>query len=224
MGQTAQLKLEPEIEINTVAQTFLTCLRTADHLTSPFDYWLLKNPLPEGYCEAIASLPFAPPQDSNFNGRRETNNSTRVYFTPENQAKFVTCRRVAEGFKDASVIMAIEDVTGTDLSGTRLRIEYCQDTSGFWLEPHTDIAVKKFTMLVYLSDELDLATAGTDIHEGPPEYKYVGSAPYGKNLGVIFIPGKNSWHGVGHHPFEGIRKSIIINYVTPEWSDTWELA
>ncbi|MFQ5625728.1 MAG: 2OG-Fe(II) oxygenase [Methyloligellaceae bacterium] len=224
MEQTAQLKPEPRSGANAVAQSFLACLGNADHVTRPFDYWLLKNALPEGICEAIASLPFAPPQDSVFNGKRETNNSTRVYFTPENQANFDVCRRVAEGFKHTSVKQAIEEETGTDLSDTHLRIEYCQDTNGFWLEPHTDILVKKFTMLVYLSDDPNLALAGTDIHKGPPDFKYVGSAPYGRNLGVIFIPGKNSWHGVGHHPLEGIRKSIIINYVTSDWRDTWEFA
>jgi hypothetical protein len=224
MGQTAELKFEPKAGTPPVAESFLACLENADHKTSPFDYWLLTNPLPKGNCEAIASLPFAPPQDSIFNGKRETNNSTRVYFTPENQAKHAVCRRVAEGFKDKNVRRAIEKETGTDLSGTRLRVEYCQDTDGFWLEPHTDIFIKKFTMLVYLSDDINLATAGTDIHEGPPDFKYTGSAPYGRNLGVIFIPGKNSWHGVGHNSFKGVRKSIIINYVTPDWRDTWELA
>lgn len=224
MGRTMELKPESQIEGNAVARSFHACLGTCDHVTWPFDHWLLTNALPEGFCEAITALPFAPPEDSVFNGRRETNNSTRIYFTEENQARFVVCRRVAEGFKDARVRRAIEEKTGTDLSGTRLRIEYCQDTAGFWLEPHTDIRVKKFTMLVYLSDDLDLAMAGTDIHEGPPEFKYVGSAPYGKNLGVIFIPGKKSWHGVGHHPFKGVRKSIIINFVTLDWRDSWELA
>jgi len=224
MGQTAELKIEPKAGTPPVAESFLACLENADHKTSPFDYWLLTNPLPKGNCEAIASLPFAPPQDSIFNGKRETNNSTRVYFTPENQAKHVICRRIVEGFLDADVKRAIEKETGTDLSGTRLRVEYCQDTDGFWLEPHTDIFIKKFTMLVYLSDDINLATAGTDIHEGPPDFKYTGSAPYGRNLGVIFIPGKNTWHGVGHNPFKGVRKSIIINYVTPDWRDTWELA
>ena len=224
MGQTAELKFEPKAGTPPVAESFLACLEKADHKTSPFDYWLLTNPLPKGNCETIASLPFAPPQDSIFNGKRETNNSTRVYFTPENQAKHDVCRRIVEGFLDADVKRAIEKETGTDLSGTRLRVEYCQDTDGFWLEPHTDIFIKKFTMLVYLSDDINLATAGTDIHEGPPDFKYTGSAPYGRNLGVIFIPGKNTWHGVGHNPFKGIRKSIIINYVTPDWRDTWELA
>jgi len=224
MGQTAQIKPEPQTETSQVATSVLDCFKNSNHVTSPFNHWLLENVLPKGLCEAITSLPFPPPQDSLFNGKRETNNSTRVYFTPDNQKKFNTCLNVVEGFKDARVKKAIEEMTGTDLSRTRLRIEYCQDTSGFWLEPHTDIFVKKFTMLVYLSDDPNLSKAGTDIHEGPPDFNYVGSAPFGQNLGVIFIPGKNSWHGVGHHPFEGIRKSIIINFVTSNWRDQWELA
>lgn len=213
-----------QVPAQPVAESFLACLRGARHETSPFDYWLLENPLPAGACEAIADLPFPPPEGAVFNGRRETNNAQRAYFTPGNQAEFEVCRRVVEGFQDPSVKQAIEAVTGTDLSDSHLRVEYCQDTDGFWLEPHTDISVKKFTMLVYLSDDPKLANAGTDILEGPPDFKYVGSAPYGKNKGVIFIPGKNTWHGVGHHPIKGLRKSIIINYVTSAWREKWELA
>lgn len=174
---------------------------------------------------AIAELPFAPPGSAVFNGRRETNNATRVYFNPENQERFEVCRRVAAGFQDPRVRRAIEEATGADLSDGHLRIEYCQDTEGFWLEPHTDIFVKKFTMLVYLSDDPRLKDAGTDVHEGPPDFKYVCSAPYGKNLGVIFIPGPNTWHAVGKRPLNGaIRKAIIINYVTSDWRAKYELA
>jgi hypothetical protein len=72
--------------------------------------------------------------------------------------------------------------------------------------------------------EPSLRLAGTDIHEGPPDFNYVTTAPYSKNLGVIFIPSKNSWHGVGHHQIQGLRKSIIINYVSSEWRDMFELA
>ena len=41
---------------------------------------------------------------------------------------------------------------------------------------------------------------------------------------LIFIPAGNTWHGVGHHPIRGLRKSIIVNYVSPEWRDAFELA
>jgi hypothetical protein len=209
---------------NSVARSFLDCLDRAQHETRPFDYWLLQDALPCDDVKAILQLPFAPPTDSVFNGRRETNNATRVYFTRENQQTFSVCRRVVTGFNDPRVRKVIETKTGTDLSNADLRIEYCQDTAGFWLAPHTDILVKKFTMLVYLSDDPALKLAGTDIHEGPPDFKYVTSAPYGRNRGVIFIPGQHSWHGVGHHPINGQRRSIIINYVTPEWREKWELA
>lgn len=209
---------------NPVANSFLSCLRRANHQTAPFDFWLLDDVLPDGYAAEIADLPFAPPSGISFNGRRESNNATRVYFSPENQDRFDVCRRVVEGFKSPEVIEAIERETGADLRDTRLRIEYCQDTEGFWLEPHTDISVKKYTMLVYLADDPTLANAGTDIHEGPPDFRYVTSAPYARNKGVIFIPGENTWHAVGKRPMQAVRKSIIINFVSDDWRETWELA
>jgi hypothetical protein len=217
----ADLGQEP---VNAVARSFLRCLASSRHETWPFDYWLLDGALPQEDVEAILALPFDAPRDVVFNGRRETNNSTRVYFTRENQTRFPVCRRICEGFNDPLVKRTIEETTGADLSDGHLRIEYCQDAPGFWLEPHTDILVKKFTMLIYLLDDPALATAGTDIHEGPPDFKYVTTAPYGRNLGVIFIPGSTSWHGVGHHPLRALRKSLIVNYVTSQWRDAWELA
>ena len=221
-GMTRQL--DDVLALSPVAKTFLDCLAAARHETEPFDYWLLKDAIPAEDIEDILSLAASPSEGVVLDGRRETNNALRFFFTPERQEKFAVCRRVAEGFDDPGVRKAIEDATGTDLSDAHLRIEYCQDPRGFWLEPHTDIFVKKFTMLVYLLDDPALKRAGTDIHEGPPDFKYVTTAPYGRNLGVIFVPNKHSWHGVGHHPIEGLRKSIIINYVGSEWRDTWELA
>jgi len=213
------------LEPNPVADSFLACLARSVHIASPYDYWLLEGALPEVDVDAIAALPFAPPADAVFNGRRETNNATRVYFNRENQERFAVCRRVVAGFQDPRVRRAIEQATGAGLSGAHLRIEYCQDTEGFWLEPHTDIFVKKFTMLVYLSDDPRLKNAGTNVHGGPPDRPYICSAPYGKNLGLIFIPGSNTWHAVGKRPLNGaIRKSIIINYVTSDWRDKYELA
>ncbi|MBS0244560.1 MAG: 2OG-Fe(II) oxygenase, partial [Proteobacteria bacterium] len=114
--------------------------------------------------------------------------------------------------------------TGTDLSQGHLRVEYCQDVNGFWLEPHVDISVKLFTMLVYLSDDPALYDAGTDIYDASPEHKLVGTAPYEKNKGLIFIPGTDTWHGFTPRPIKGVRKSIIINYVSPAWRDKYELA
>ena len=207
-----------------LAETFLSALGAARHERQPYDHWFLEHALPEDACEAITALPFDPPDGAEFSGRRETNNATRVYFSPEMQARYPICRQVAEVFKDAHVISALKQETGADLSDGALRIEYCQDTDGFWLEPHTDISVKLFTMLIYLADDPALADAGTDVYEGPPNHKLVGRAPYGRGRGLIFIPGENTWHGVAKRAISGVRKSIIVNFVTPEWRDRWELA
>jgi hypothetical protein len=116
------------------------------------------------------------------------------------------------------------EVTGARLMDGRLRIEYCQDTDGFWLEPHVDIAVKRFAMLVYLSDDPALCDAGTDVYDASPEHLTVATAPYRFNAGMIFIPGSDTWHGFRKRPIKGLRKSIIVNYVAPEWRAVEELA
>jgi hypothetical protein len=209
----------------SVADAFLVSLAQAKSVAAPFQHWLLSGALPEEDVAAIEALPFAPPEAAVFDGKRESNNAVRVFFNRENQHRFEVCRRVAEGFNDAGVRRAIEEATGADLSDGHLRIEYCQDVEGFWLAPHTDISVKTFTMLVYLSDDPRLNHAGTDLHEGPPDFRYAGSAPYGRNLGLIFVPAKNTWHAIGKRPLHGaVRKSIIINYVTSAWRETSELS
>jgi hypothetical protein len=206
------------------AQHFLDCLDRARHVREPYSYWLLDNVLPERMIDGIAGLPFAPPRGAVFNGRRETNNSTRVYFNPDSQAKFPVCHDVVNVFQSAAVQKRLAEVTGRDLSAGALRIEYCQDVDGFWLEPHLDISVKLFTMLVYLSGEPELYDAGTDVYDASPEHKLVATAPYEKNKGLIFIPGTDTWHGFTPRPIRGVRKSIIINWVSPEWRERWELA
>ena len=203
---------------------FHDCLDKAVHQTTPYGFWLLDNVFPHTVVDALADLPFAPPQGTTFDGRRECNNSTRVYFTQENQAKFSVCRDLVDVFSNPNVVEALEKMTNANISQGHLRIEYCQDVDGFWLEPHLDISVKFFTMLVYLSDDPNLFDAGTDIYDASPEHRLVLSAPYEKNKGLIFIPGINTWHGFTKRPIKGLRKSIIINYVSPDWRSKSELA
>lgn len=218
MLATKSLSLDP------IASRFVSALSDSHHSGFPFDHWLLDDALPEPVIDAIADLPVAPPDGAVFNGTREVNNSSRLFFSRENQEKFPVCRAMAEAFRDERVIAAIETVTRAPVSRGRLRIEYCQDVTGFWLEPHLDISVKLFTMLIYLSGEPALRDAGTDIYDATPEHNRVASVPYEKGGGLIFIPGRDTWHGFTPRPIAGIRKSIIVNYVAPDWRSVGELA
>jgi hypothetical protein len=210
--------------LNETAAQFLYSVSHAGHRSWPYRYWLLKDALPPEVSAAIADPPFPAPSETTFDGRRETNNSTRVFFSPAVQQSHAVCKEVASAFRNPRVISAIEDTTGAKLRDGQLRIEYCQDTDGFWPEPHVDIPVKKFTMLVYLSDDPGLRDAGTDVYDGSAEHRPVATAPYECNAGMIFIPGTNTWHGFSKRPIRGTRKSIIINYVSPEWRANDELA
>jgi hypothetical protein len=201
---------------------FTWALDKADRRDTPFRHWLLEDALPDSAALAIADLPFAPPEIGDTEGRRETHNSTRRFFSAENRAAFPVCESVAAAFQCDAMTGLLAEETGVNLSGSYLRIEYCQDSDGFWLEPHTDIGAKLFTMLIYLSDRPEAEGWGTDIYDS--DKRHAGSAPGGFNKGVIFVPGSDTWHGVEKRAFSGVRKSIIVNYVVPEWRSRHELA
>lgn len=206
-----------------IADGFIRSLAEADHQRHPYDHWLLEACLPEPALQAVRALPFAPPSALPFDGRRESANSTRIFFSPDQQRRFPVCSSLAEAFASEAVAESLSRATGVPLEQGRLRIEYCQDVDGFWLEPHLDIAVKLFTLLIYLSDDPRLADAGTDIYDDTPVHRLVRTVPYRPNTGFLFVPGRSSWHGFRKRPIRGVRQSIIVNYVAPGWRAVEEL-
>ena len=205
-----------------IKSTFLTALGDSQAEAWPYPHWHLSATLPADVIDAITGLPYDPPKNAVFNGRREANNSTRVFFGKEIQQKHDVCADMVAAFGDPEVIAALETACDVDLSTGQLRIEYCLDTDGFWLEPHTDISVKQFTMLIYLSGEEALADAGTDVYD--MDMNLVATSPYGTGIGFIFIPSEISWHGFRKRPINGVRRSLIINFVSQDWRAVDELA
>ena len=169
----------------------------------------------------LTLLPFTPARIEDTGGKRDTHNDSRIYFNEQHRSQFMVMEKVARAFQSEDVVHAIQEIIGAPLAGTSLRIEYCQDTGGFWLEPHTDIGVKKFTLQIYLNREPEAANWGTDIYVNADTY--FGEARAGFNTGMIFVPGNNTWHGFKRRPIDGVRKSIIVNYVGPEWRNRHEL-
>lgn len=97
------------------------------------------------------------------------------------------------------------------------------DRDEFWLEPHTDIGAKRFTMLIYLSQDPESDTWGTDIYNGPELESYVATVPFKSNRGLIFLPNEDTWHGFRKRAINGIRPALIVNYVSEEWRARHEL-
>lgn len=188
----------------------------------PFRHWLLSSALPPDVARALVALPVEVPAIDDTQGKRETNNATRWFFCDAHRRAFPYCASLAAAFQHPAVVAMLQTLTDAKLSGTSLRIEFCQDTDGFWLEPHTDIGAKRFTALVYLSDMSGAESLGTDLFDAGGDC--VGTAPGNFNSGLVFVPGSNTWHGFRRSRFSGVRKSLIINYVGPEWRARHELA
>lgn len=197
-------------------------LRRAQRADAPFQHWLLQGALPPSLCRTVTALPFPPPAIGDTQGRRETHNSSRIFVSAANRRRYPACEALAESFQDEATTGLIEDICGVSLAGSYLRIECCLDTDGFWLESHTDIGAKLFTMLVYLSDHPDAMDWGTDIMDASGHV--LGRAPGAFNRGLAFVPGAETWHGFARRPIRGIRRSLIVNYVKPEWRARHELA
>ena len=200
-------------------------LAQAERHSTPYRHWLLTETIPETVVRALTALPIHPAcGDSalDYGGRRESLNSTRCFVSPALRAAYGIIDDLACAFQDWRTVDAIGRTCGTDLSFSHLRIEYCLDTNGFWLEPHTDIGTKLFTMLIYLSEGTEARNWGTDILA--PDGTLTARAPAEFLSGLIFIPAQNTWHGFAPRPIRGVRRSLIVNYVCPDWRDRNQLA
>jgi hypothetical protein len=197
-------------------------VQSADDRGAPYRHWILRGVFPQPVYRDLKDMPFPVADLGGVSGTREAHNPDRVYFAGENLATFESAGAMAEAFQDPEVIALFAQAFGAPLDETYLRIEYAQDTDGFWLKPHTDIGVKMFTMLIYMSDDPRHADLGTDIYAD--EATHVGRSPFEPNSAMIFVPSKNTWHGFEKRQIDGVRRSIIVNYVTDAWRAREQLA
>ena len=210
------------ITSDAVVASMREAIANSAHSATPYKHWFLTKCLPDDAVAEIQALPFEAPALSGISGKRELHNATRKYFDVENQATFPVCQAVADGFQSPAMIAQLQEAYGLNLSGSYLRIEFAQDINGFWLEPHTDLGVKVFTMLLYLSTDPQHSVLGTDIYDN--DKKHIGRSPFVPNGAMIFVPSNNTYHGFEPRQIDGVRKSIIINYVTNEWKAREQLA
>ncbi|THD78818.1 MAG: 2OG-Fe(II) oxygenase [Phenylobacterium sp.] len=204
-----------------VEDAILASFAAAERRETPYVNWRVGNVLPEETAKALAQLPFAAVDVHGVSGKRELHNDQRSYFAGEVLDAYPAAREVAEAFQSRRVIEAITANTGAKLEGCYLRVEYAVDVSGFWLQPHTDLGVKTYTMLYYLGDE-GQADLGTDLYAD--HETWAERAPFTWNTAFIFVPSDNTWHGFEPRKIKTPRRSVIINYVTDEWRAREQLA
>lgn len=193
---------------------FATSLRAAVPEEDPYRHWVLSRALPVEVAESLKRLPIPASDLGGISGARELHNNSRRYFDTQAMEEFPVCRAVAQAFQSDETVALIEAITGARLGGCHLRIEYAQDTQGFWLSPHTDLGVKKFTLL-YALGRFDQQHLGTDIYADAGTW--VKRVEFQSGSALAFVPSDRTWHGFEPRPILGVRRSVILNYVTDEW-------
>ncbi|MBS0271206.1 MAG: 2OG-Fe(II) oxygenase [Proteobacteria bacterium] len=207
--------------MNKDASHFLSSWQHTLPSSNPYLHYFVKNIFRQELLNQLQNLPFKAYDLDYKLGRREEFNSYRQYFNPEITQAYPCAKHVADAFLDPSIISFIEQEGQCSLKDSSLRIEYTLDKEKFWLEPHTDIGEKLFTMVIYLSNDKDSQDWGTDIYCDANTYH--STVPYEENSAVIFFPSEISWHGFRPRAIHGIRKTLIVNYVTQAWRSRHEL-
>jgi hypothetical protein len=207
------MSASPDASTGDIARAFLASIASRRTFDAPYRHFFLDDVLPAAMARELAGLPFGAPELGGVSGRREAHNDTRSYFDAANMARFPVMARAADAFQSPQITRAIHEAFGAPIDDTFLRLEYALDRDGFWLEPHTDLGVKKFTCLLYLSEGHE--DLGTDIYWD--RERHFGVSPFRANSAMVFVPSDVTWHGFEKRPIKGVRRSVILNYVSQEW-------
>lgn len=199
-----------------------TALSDAEEYDAPYRHWIVRGLAPAAVIDALTPIDFSAPTLGGVSGKRELHNDERHYFDAANIARIPAMAAMAAAYQSDALVADLATRFSADLDNTLLRIEYAVDVTGFWLQPHTDLGVKRLTVLHYISDEPGQGDCGTDIYNA--DKTHAKRTPFEKNLALVFVPDKATYHGFENRPISGTRKSLIINYVTNDWRDREQLA
>jgi len=218
MNETSQVKYNGNLLLEKVSENLGKVIPS----TEPFNHWLYNSVLLDETIDELLNLKLPLPKIEKHTGKRESQNQTRIFFNKENCDKYPVVRNIVNVFNNPGIVSQLGNICGRDLTKGKLRIEYTMDTGDFWLEPHLDIKEKLLTFLVYLSKDPSFSEWGTTMYYN--DFSFHSKAPYKSNLGLMFMSGEDTWHGVQRQNIQGVRKNIIINYVTSDWKSIHELA
>jgi hypothetical protein len=203
-------------------KSVLASLATLDTVAKPYPHFYLTDILPEDVVDQLLKLPFMPQDTHGVSGLRDMHNDTRTYIDAANREKFEVCEAVAQCFQNQEIVDAIAKAFDAPIDGCNLRLEMALDQDGYWNMPHTDLGVKALTWLQYLSRDPAHADLATDVYD--LDKKWHSRRPSLANTAMVFVPGDDTFHGFEKRPFTGIRKTLILNYVTAEWRAREQLA
>ncbi len=189
-----------------------------EHFTDPYPHWIVNNSLSDAMRAEIAGTPI-PEGLRAYDGTRAADNGgggmdgkLRCYIERTNVQQFPALGGLIDELMAPETYEMVGEMIGRDLRNTYVRMEVIADREGFWLKPHVDIKEKLMTLLIYVNPFGESEELGTDIYDD--NRAKVKTIPYRDNVGYMFAPARNTWHGFEKKTIRRERRSILINYVT----------
>jgi hypothetical protein len=199
--------------------------QTTIRYTDPFLHYLIEQPLTDAMLAEVCGA-IIPDVPRIYDGTRAgdstgqaKNANTRCYVTTDNVERFPALGELIDDLLSRETIETIEEQLNRSMDDCCLRVEAICDRQGFWLEPHKDIKEKRLSMLLYANPCGEGEHLGTDLYDA--DLKLVKTMPYRHNVGYMFGPAGDTWHGLEKKEIRRERRSLLINYVT--FNTCWKL-
>ena len=196
----------------------------------PFKHWELSEPLTTEAINEIIKADIANPNEHKleYDGTRAIDGGEgkfregistggkalkfRCFVTKENSKDFPGLTKFIEELRQKETHQKISNMIGKDLSNSFVRVEVICDRKGFWLKPHCDIKEKLLSCLLFINNENESESLGTDFYDN--NLKKVKTLPYKHNYGYFFSSGPNTLHGMEKKEIIKERRCLQVNYVT----------
>ena len=211
--------------------SFLKSLTSnSNKFDKPFPHWELNDPLSEEAINEIIKADIANPNEHKleYDGTRAIDGGEgkfregissggkalkfRCFVTKENAKDFPGLSNFINELQQKETHSKISELINKDLSNSYVRVEVICDRKGFWLKPHCDIKEKLLSCLLFVNNENESETLGTDFYD--ENLNKVKTVPYKHNYGYFFSSGPNTWHGMEKKEIVKERRCLQVNYVT----------
>jgi SM-20-related protein len=130
--------------------------------------------------------------------------------------------RLIEEIRGAEIARAFSEKFELDLSGRSMMVTVrgrCQQKDG---RIHTDTASKLVTALLYFNRNWEAREGRLRLLRGPDDLEdMIAEVPPEAGTLVAFRRSENSFHG--HHPYVGVRRYVMFNWMTNSWAARREM-
>ena len=138
----------------------------------------------------------------------------------ESLSESMAIKEVIDELDGPAFEAAIAEKFSVDLSGRPKMYSLRGYTRAKDGQIHTDSKDKIITVLLYLNETWQQPGGRLRIlRNGHNVDDFVAEVPPDNGTLLVFKRSDNSWHG--HHPFEGQRRSLQMNWMTSEGSRGW---